>query len=153
MMVAAQFKVDPTEFTGRRVLVTGGTKGAGEAIMRRFRASGARTVTSARSEPASDLGEDLFIRADLATVQGVEAVAEVVMSGFGGVDILVHCLGGSSTPTTREPAPRCAGRLDPLKHDLPNLRTSPAARPVAVPVLGRRSGIVAHAVRSTVIPT
>jgi NAD(P)-dependent dehydrogenase (short-subunit alcohol dehydrogenase family) len=44
-MVAAQFKVDPAEFAGRRVFVTGGTKGAGEAIMRRFRAFGARRKT------------------------------------------------------------------------------------------------------------
>ena len=97
MMVAAQFKVDPAEFAGRRVLVTGGTKGAGEAIMRRFRASGARTATSARSEPTFDIGDGLFVRADLTTIEGLEAVADAVISRFGGVDILVHCLGGSST--------------------------------------------------------
>ena len=60
MMVAAQFKVDPAEFAGRRVLVTGGTKGAGEAIMRRFRASGARTATSARSDQPPTLVTDFL---------------------------------------------------------------------------------------------
>jgi NAD(P)-dependent dehydrogenase (short-subunit alcohol dehydrogenase family) len=98
MTIAQRFKVDPTEFAGKRVLVTGGTKGAGEAIMRRFEASGARTATSARVEPSSNVGEALFIRADLTTATGVEAVAEAVESDFGGLDILVHCLGGSSTP-------------------------------------------------------
>jgi NAD(P)-dependent dehydrogenase (short-subunit alcohol dehydrogenase family) len=98
VMVAAQFKVDSAEFAGRRVLVTGGTKGAGEAIMRRFRASGARTATSARSEPTFDIGDGLFVPADLTTIEGLEAVADAVISRFGGVDILVHCLGGSSTP-------------------------------------------------------
>jgi NAD(P)-dependent dehydrogenase (short-subunit alcohol dehydrogenase family) len=98
MTIAQRFKADPIEFAGKRVLVTGGTKGAGEAIMRRFKASGARTATSARAEPSSNVGEALFIRADLTTATGVEAVAEAVESGFGGLDILVHCLGGSSTP-------------------------------------------------------
>lgn len=98
MTIAQTFKVDPTEFAGKRVLVTGGTKGAGEAIMRRFKSSGARTATSARGEPAPDAGGDLFVRADLATAAGVEAVADAVKAGFGGVDILVHCLGGSGTP-------------------------------------------------------
>ena len=106
MMVAAQFKVDPAEFAGRRVLVTGGTKGAGEAIMRRFRASGARTATGARSEPTFDIGDGLFVRADLTTIEGLEAVAVAVISRFGGVDILVHCLGGSSSPAAASWPPR-----------------------------------------------
>ena len=37
------------EFQGRRALVTGGTKGMGEAILERLRASGASVVTTARS--------------------------------------------------------------------------------------------------------
>ena len=98
MTIARTFKVDPTEFAGRRVLVTGGTQGAGDAIMRRFQASGARTATSARNEPAGDSGGALFVQADLATTDGVETLAEAVISRLGGVDILVHCLGGSSTP-------------------------------------------------------
>jgi NAD(P)-dependent dehydrogenase (short-subunit alcohol dehydrogenase family) len=40
-----------TEVTGKRALVTGGTKGAGEAIVRRPRGSGATVVTTARSAP------------------------------------------------------------------------------------------------------
>lgn len=98
MTVAQRFECDPGEFAGKRVLVTGGTKGAGEAIMRRFHAAGAKTATSARGEPASRSGSDLFVSADLATTAGAESVAEKVISAFGGVDILIHCLGGSSTP-------------------------------------------------------
>jgi NAD(P)-dependent dehydrogenase (short-subunit alcohol dehydrogenase family) len=98
MTIAPTFKIDPTEFAGKRVLVTGGTQGAGAAILRRFRAAGAQTATSARSESTEDLGDGLFVQADLATPAGVEALAEGVAARMGGVDVLVHCLGGSSTP-------------------------------------------------------
>ena len=41
-------KTDPTEFAGKRVLVSGGTKGAGRATVERFLAGGARVITAAR---------------------------------------------------------------------------------------------------------
>src|SRR2546430_655646 len=44
---ATHFSVDPTEFAGKRVLVTGGTKGMGEAIVRRLAAGGATVATTA----------------------------------------------------------------------------------------------------------
>ena len=59
------FVVSGDEFKGRRVLVTGGTKGVGEAIVRRL--SGASVATTARSEPAPGQAPALFIRADLGT--------------------------------------------------------------------------------------
>ena len=42
---------DPLEFAGKRVLITGGTKGLGRAAVERFLAGGARVITSARSNP------------------------------------------------------------------------------------------------------
>lgn len=80
---------------GKRALVTAGTKGAGAATVELFRSLGARVLTTARSRPATT-PEDDFIAADLTTEEGCESVAETVMERFGGVDILVHMLGGSS---------------------------------------------------------
>ena len=50
-MMAANypFSVDGNEFRGKRVLVTGGTKGMGEAIVRRLTMGGALVATTARS--------------------------------------------------------------------------------------------------------
>lgn len=41
----------------------------------------------------------LFVQADVATIAGVEKVVDAVNSRFGGVDILVHNVGGSSAPS------------------------------------------------------
>jgi NAD(P)-dependent dehydrogenase (short-subunit alcohol dehydrogenase family) len=88
---------DPTEFQGRRVLVTAGTKGAGRATVARFLAGGARVITAARSKPEDMPGEQ-FVEADLMTPEGVAALAEAALDRLGGVDILVHVLGGSTAP-------------------------------------------------------
>jgi NAD(P)-dependent dehydrogenase (short-subunit alcohol dehydrogenase family) len=40
-----------SEFDGKRVLVTGGTKGAGKAIAERFQRGGATVIITARSAP------------------------------------------------------------------------------------------------------
>jgi NAD(P)-dependent dehydrogenase (short-subunit alcohol dehydrogenase family) len=88
-----------TEFTGKRALVTGGTRGIGEAIVQRLRGAGATVVTTARSTPHDLLQPDLFVAADLSTAEGAETVVRFVRDRLGGVDILVHNVGGSSAPS------------------------------------------------------
>ena len=49
------------ELDGKRVLVTGGTKGIGQAITARLREAGARVLITAR-QPQSDLADvNLFV--------------------------------------------------------------------------------------------
>jgi NAD(P)-dependent dehydrogenase (short-subunit alcohol dehydrogenase family) len=89
-----------TEFltlTGKRALITAGTKGAGAATVALFRELGARVLTTARSRPEA-LPEELFVAADLTTESGCATVSEAVRERLGGIDILVHVLGGSSAP-------------------------------------------------------
>lgn len=82
---------------GRRVLITAGSKGAGKATVELFRELGAEVLTTARSRPES-FPEALFVEADLTTDDGVSAVTKAVRERLGGVDAIVHMLGGSSAP-------------------------------------------------------
>lgn len=97
MTVPGKFTVDDQEFAGKRVLVTGGTKGAGEAIVHRLSAAGARVVTTARSATEAS-SRTLFVQADVSTLAGTETVAAGVMEQLGGIDIIVHSVGGSKSP-------------------------------------------------------
>src|SRR5688500_8229063 len=90
-------KADPTEFAGKRVLVSGGSKGLGRATVDRFRAGGARVITAARGILDPIEGVE-FVQADLTTAEGGEALADAAMERMGGVDILAHVVGGSTTP-------------------------------------------------------
>lgn len=89
--------VDPTEFAGRRVLVSGGTKGLGRATVERFVAGGARVITAARTIRDTLDGVE-YVEADLATPAGVAAVAHAAVERLGGLDILAHVVGGSASP-------------------------------------------------------
>jgi len=86
------------ELLGRRALVTGGTQGIGEAVVTRLRELGVRVLTTARTAPADLKDTDLFVAADVATAEGCARVARAVRDRLGGVDIIVHVVGGSSAP-------------------------------------------------------
>ena len=86
------------ELHGRRALVTGGTKGIGQAVAARLREAGATVLATARSRPDSYPLGDPFVAADVATAQGCASVASAVVERFGGIDIIVHVAGGSSAP-------------------------------------------------------
>lgn len=90
-------RIDPTEFAGKRVLVSGGSKGLGRATVARFLSGGARVITAARRRPAPIDGVE-FIDADLTTTEGGEAFANQAIERFGGIDVLAHVIGGSASP-------------------------------------------------------
>lgn len=100
MNTSSDIPFDAKEFTGKRVLVTGGTKGMGEAIVKRLTRGGGTVITTARSTAPPDLpASALFVQADLSTAEGVEKVVKEVTDRLGAVDILVNNVGGSSAPS------------------------------------------------------
>jgi NAD(P)-dependent dehydrogenase (short-subunit alcohol dehydrogenase family) len=92
------FSIDRTEFQNKRVLVTGGTKGMGEAIVRRLTMGGASVATTARSPLPEGQQPALFVQTDIAKADGVQAVVDRLLGHWGGVDILVNSVGGSDAP-------------------------------------------------------
>ncbi len=92
--------IDSGEFKGKRVLVTGGTKGGiGEAIVKRLTKAGAAVITTARTIPDESEDSDLFIQADISTAEGTSKIVNYIQERLGGIDILINNVGGSSTPT------------------------------------------------------
>jgi NAD(P)-dependent dehydrogenase (short-subunit alcohol dehydrogenase family) len=83
---------------GLRALVTGGTKGIGAAVVTVLHEQGAQVISVARSAADSTLEGVHFIAADLGTAAGCASATEAVKERFGGVDIIVNVLGGSSAP-------------------------------------------------------
>jgi NAD(P)-dependent dehydrogenase (short-subunit alcohol dehydrogenase family) len=98
-MNATNIPIDSNELSGKRVLVTGGTKGMGEAIVKRLRQAGASVITTARSIPENLQSPEMFIQSDISTPDGVEKVVKETFARFVGVDILINNVGGSSAPS------------------------------------------------------
>lgn len=89
---------DRDRLDGRRALVTGGSKGSGAAVVTRLREMGAEVYATARTMPDGYEHPDRFIRADTSTVGGAAVVAARIAEA-GPLDILVHVVGGASTPS------------------------------------------------------
>ncbi len=94
----AEFSYDTQEFKGKRVLVTGGTKGMGKAIAERLHRSGATVITTARSTSDNLESGVHFVQADIATAEGTTKLVNEVLDRFERIDILVNNVGGSSAP-------------------------------------------------------
>ncbi|MGH8489219.1 MAG: SDR family oxidoreductase [Gammaproteobacteria bacterium] len=96
-MSASIVPYDASEFTGKRILVTGGTKGIGKAIVNRLLRSGATVLATARSIPVGSDPEQ-FIQADVSTRAGADHIIKTTFDRLGGLDILINSVGGSAAP-------------------------------------------------------
>ncbi len=89
------------DFSDKRVLVTGGTRGIGRAVVEAFVASGAsvaingRTAQSAASTIDALGGGVRLVAApgNVGTVAGCTAVVKAAIAALGGLDVLVNSAG------------------------------------------------------------
>jgi NAD(P)-dependent dehydrogenase (short-subunit alcohol dehydrogenase family) len=123
---------------GRRAVVTGGSTGAGAAVVSRLRAAGAVVTVVARHEP--DDADD-FVAADVTTPDGAAAVARRV-AALGGAQILVHVAGGSSAPSGGFAALSDQDWLDELQLNL--LGAVRLDRALAPSMIESGSGAIVH---------
>ncbi|MGY1744090.1 SDR family oxidoreductase [Blastococcus sp. SYSU D00695] len=89
---------DRDRLDGRRALVTGGSRGSGRAVVDRLRQMGADVFVTARTMPDGYERPDRFIAADTSTPEGARLVADRIAATGGALDVLVHVVGGASTP-------------------------------------------------------
>ncbi len=87
------------DLTGKVAIVTGASKGIGEAIARGLAAFGANVVVSSRKQEAVDAvamsikadgGEATAIAAHMADPAAIQRLVEQTKTTYGGVDILVN---------------------------------------------------------------
>lgn len=88
---------DPSEFAGKRVVVTGGSRGIGAAVVQRFLDGGATVVTTARTATDTTPAGAIFITGDLSSAEGVHTFATAALEALGGVDVIVNNAGAART--------------------------------------------------------
>ncbi len=91
------------DMTGRAAVVTGGSKGLGEAMAAGLASAGADVLLVSRNEEeaqatANQIGSDfgckaIGMRADVASPEDAEAIASRAMQEFGKIDILINNAG------------------------------------------------------------
>lgn len=125
----------------KRALITSGTRGAGAATVALFRDLGAKVLTAARTWP--DLRTDpMFVAADLSTQDGCAKLAAAVRERLGGVDIIVHMLGGSSAPAGGYAALNDSAWAGELNLNL--MAAVRLDRELVPAMVAQRSGVVVH---------
>ncbi|MFE6555545.1 SDR family NAD(P)-dependent oxidoreductase [Streptomyces sp. NPDC057746] len=87
------------QLVGKRVLVTGASKGIGLAIVRAFQEEGAEVTGTARSvTPELKATGATFVSADLSTTDGPQRLVEAVLADVPRLDVLVNNVGGGIMP-------------------------------------------------------
>jgi NAD(P)-dependent dehydrogenase (short-subunit alcohol dehydrogenase family) len=89
------------DFSDKRVLVTGGTRGIGRSIVDAFLEAGARVALHGSSQDTVDNAARTIRNAErvvkapgtLTTVEGCRRVVEAALSALGGLDVLVNNAG------------------------------------------------------------
>lgn len=100
--------MDALDFSGRGVLVTGGTRGIGAAIAAAFRDAGARVLVCGRHAPAEPDG---FVQADVRDPAQAAALVATAAERFGRLDVVVNNAGGAPLVPAATASPRLHAKI------------------------------------------
>ncbi|MER8849408.1 SDR family NAD(P)-dependent oxidoreductase [Mesorhizobium australicum] len=89
---------------GRLAIITGGGRGIGVGITRRFVEEGAKVAIVQRNPPPDEILSDrtFYVKADLANSEHIVSAVQAVVERFGGLDILVNNAGIMFEKTVEE---------------------------------------------------
>lgn len=98
------------DMSGRGVLITGGTKGIGAVMVRRFLEWGAQVMTCGRSEPADlptvDGRSAQFMAADIRDAEQAAELVDETVRRFGRLDTVINNAGGAPPADAATASPR-----------------------------------------------
>ncbi|MEU4155128.1 SDR family oxidoreductase [Actinoplanes sp. NPDC026670] len=119
--------MDPLDFTGRAVVVTGGTRGIGAAIAAAFHSAGADVLICGRTPPTpppsppapaaapSSAAPALFglefFQADVRDPAQAAALINAAVERFGRVDVVINNAGGSPEVPAGRASPRLHAKI------------------------------------------
>jgi NAD(P)-dependent dehydrogenase (short-subunit alcohol dehydrogenase family) len=148
-MTTVENRSGTRELAGKRALVTGGSRGIGAAVVRRLLDAGAEVLTTARSATSTVPEGATFVQADVRTRAGAEALAAAAQEVLGGVDVLVHNVGGA------RPHKAALAIPDEEWQDALDLNFLSSVRVNSLLARGmreRRSGAIVHISTAAVVP-
>ena len=139
---------DPLDFTGRSVIVTGGTRGLGRVIATTFLDAGADVVICARSAPDSPVTSSdrtrsaMFVAADVREPDEVSAVVDAAVEANGRLDVLVNNAGGAPPADSATVSPRFNEKILALNLTGPMTFSQAARRAMVEPSNPSGGGVI-----------
>ncbi len=130
------------EFAGRRVLITGSTRGIGNALARHFIREGASVAVHGRradtvEQAMTELGATCGAHGDLQSADGCASVVADALRGLGGLDTLINNAGVFPIASVED--------TDEATWDeamAANVKSAFFATRAALPALRERGGVV-----------